>query len=59
MVSTVWLGLFLLLGMGGLASFKFAFSSHIRPVSSVQGCGIRFRLCGTLVGGYGTSLRTP
>ena len=28
MVRTVWLGLFLLLGMGGLALFKFAFSPH-------------------------------
>ena len=35
MIRTVWLGLFLLFGIGALASFKFAFSSQ-RPISSAK-----------------------
>ena len=35
MIRTVWLGLFLLFGIGALASFKFAFSSQ-QPISSAK-----------------------
>ena len=56
MVRTVWLGLFLLLGMGGLALFKFAFSPH-QAVSLSKVAAFVSADVGTFVGGHGIHSR--